>query len=72
MFTRKHYVVIASVFARHSKLDADDITNNVKHAAEKRQRMVTLARDFAIEFKLDNPKFSIEKFYAACGIGENV
>lgn len=52
MMTRKDYVEVAKIIAKHSKGDEC--------------RLDTLTEDFAFWFAEDNPRFNMEKFLEAC------
>jgi hypothetical protein len=52
--TRKDYVLIAKTIN-----DAYYLDDNYK---------LTIARDFADELGLDNPRFDRDRFLAACGV----
>jgi hypothetical protein len=62
MFTKRHFDAIASVFY-------DELNSPTGRA--NRLIIRNLAQRFASEFESSNPRFDIQKFYAACGFDEN-
>lgn len=62
MFTKRHFDVIAK--AIHDELNS---------ATGRSNRLVlrNLAHRLAGEFESANPRFDLQKFYAACGLDED-
>lgn len=55
--TKKDYIVIARML-----LEA------TRDSEESRRTIYDMANRFAVEAVLDNPRFSRDRFFAACGI----
>lgn len=61
MMTRKHYIQFADMF--HTNIKAID-NQNIRSA------MAVIARDTADIFRRDNPNFSYQRFFLACGLDD--
>ena len=59
-FCRRHYVAVADALAEDR--ERFDVDGAVRFGIE------SAAKALADVFKADNPRFSAERFYAACGI----
>ena len=62
MFTKRHFDAIAEIF--NSELHSPTGRSN-------RLILRNLAHRFASEFETYNPRFDVQKFYAACGLNKD-
>lgn len=74
--SRKHYREVAGVI--HSALDsirmeiAGEIIEDMWQPREAYEVLEAVTRELADAFKRDNPRFSYQTFYEACGIEPSV
>lgn len=61
MFTKRHFEAVASI-----------IQDELNSPTGRANRLIirNLAHRFASEFEKTNPRFDLQKFYAACGLNE--
>lgn len=57
--TRRDYETIATCISRERVAAGP-------YSAERRAVLASLTNRLALEFKIDNPRFDVDRFYAAC------
>jgi hypothetical protein len=63
--SKKHYTAIADVVQEAMEIAADE---GYSTPLDPRSLVEQIARDLAVEFRNDNPRFDRGKFLKACGV----
>jgi hypothetical protein len=63
--TKKDYAIVAAVIARYTAGYSE--LENAKERAHKLQACAAIMAELAREFAIDNPRFTHNRFVAACG-----
>lgn len=66
MMTKRHYETVAACI-REQKIEAGRKFYREPSLSAARKGMLMIARAFALEAELDNPRFDRKRFMAACG-----
>lgn len=62
--TKKHFQQVADIIRKRAEQDSQEFGNQF-HGI-----LAEIAEDFVQVFQQANPRFSVEKFYIACGMDE--